>query len=532
MKFGTAVCLSLAIFLVACGGSSNNDGDSSNREKVIIRGKITYDLVPHANNGALDYANTSRSPVRMVSVQLLDSQGNLLQASNTDKKGNYSAEVPSNTDIRVRVNAQLSNDIANISVTDNTQGNALYTLIGDLIDSGGQDTTRDLHASSGWTGSNYGEERAAAPFAILDSVYQAVELLKATDPSVSLPALELRWSVKNTRTLSADVSKGEIGATHFDGTNIFILGEEDVDTDEYDNSVILHEFGHYIEKALFRRSSVGGLHTRKDQLDSRTAFSEGWCNAFATIASKSDIYSDSVGKAQSSGGKYSIEENTIANLGWYSVNSINQIIYDIYDSNSDDNDNISLGFTPIYQAMISDEYRNASALTNIYTFADVLKNRLPINDSGAIEDLMRAHNIFGTGSYAIGETNDGGQSISLPVYHDLTVGAKVNVCSNKTPKIFNGIGVRRLLKLEVSQDGSYNILAQKTRGRINSDPDIIIYKNGSEVFRLESSSVDIENRDSVQLKAGDYILEFYDANNLRFVSGRAGGLSCFDVSVL
>ncbi|WP_086929380.1 carboxypeptidase-like regulatory domain-containing protein [Agarilytica rhodophyticola] len=530
MKFAAALCVLPAIFVVACGGGGSESSNSNNSQTVTIQGKVTYDFVPHTSGGALDYNNTSRRPVPSARIQLLDSDGNTLDGSSTDADGNYQAEVPANAEVRVRVLAQFDSQFANISVTDNTRGNALYVLDGELRNSGNSNSNRDLHAASGWTGSGYGNERAAAPFAILDSVYQAVKLVQTADSNVSLPALEMRWSVNNIAVVSQNAASGRIGTSKFDGTNIFILGHEDNDTDEYDRSVIQHEFGHYLERTLFRLDSEGGRHSRRDQLDSRVAFSEGWSNAFAAMASSSTTYQDSMRKAQASGFRYSLENNTIANLGWYSENSVSQIVYDIYDSDSDSSDNISLGFTPIYQAMRSDEYRRGTAVTNIYSFTDALKNRLPINDAGAIDDLMEANDIFGTGPFGIGETNNGGQSISLPVYHELSVGAKVNLCSDKVPQVFNGIGVRRLVRLNISQNDDYTIRAEKTRGRINTNPNMRIYRNGSQILELDSSVVDIESRDDVQLDAGDYLIELFDLNNMTFGSN-PGGLSCFDLSI-
>src|SRR5690606_40072898 len=53
----------------------------------------------------------------------------------------------------------------------------------------------------------------------------------------------------------------------FVGDVIYLLGAENVDTDEFDTHVILHEWAHYFEKALSRTDTIGGMHQYADYLD-------------------------------------------------------------------------------------------------------------------------------------------------------------------------------------------------------------------------------------------------------------------------
>ena len=103
---------------------------------------------------------------------------------------------------------------------------------------------RDLHAAHGWTGQSYGETRSAAPFAILDNIYTAIQSFAAVDPNIDFPELEVHWSTRN-RSAFGNLSDGSIGSSayHRDGDSgsIFILGQENVDTDEYDQHIIIHE---------------------------------------------------------------------------------------------------------------------------------------------------------------------------------------------------------------------------------------------------------------------------------------------------
>src|SRR5690606_27529101 len=114
------------------------------------------------------------------------------------------------------------------------------------------------------------------------------------------PPLELRWSPKN-KTAYGDASLGEIGTTYYGGDAIYILGDENNDTDEYDRHVILHEWGHYVEMAFSRSDSIGGDHGYSDKLDMRVALSEGFANAFSAMMLDDPSYRDTSGAQQAAG---------------------------------------------------------------------------------------------------------------------------------------------------------------------------------------------------------------------------------------
>lgn len=64
---------------------------------------------------------------------------------------------------------------------------------------------------------------------------------------------------------------------------LFILGGisgnvKTADTDHFDNSVILHEYGHFLEDVYSNTKSPGGSHNGNFVIDPRLAWSEGWAN--------------------------------------------------------------------------------------------------------------------------------------------------------------------------------------------------------------------------------------------------------------
>ncbi|KAI1692194.1 hypothetical protein DdX_21391 [Ditylenchus destructor] len=85
-------------------------------------------------------------------------------------------------------------------------------------------------------------------------------------PATAFPSLKVFWSVNNTNA-SGSIALGQIGTTFFvgrsSGAEIYVLGKEDVDTDEFDAPVIAHEWGHYYQASFSRDDSTGGAHSHE-----------------------------------------------------------------------------------------------------------------------------------------------------------------------------------------------------------------------------------------------------------------------------
>jgi hypothetical protein len=142
-------------------------------------------------------------------------------------------------------------------VLNNTNGNALYVLDSATFSSGVTNQTKNLLAGSGWGGTSYTGTRSAAPFAILDTLLSAARFVADNgDATLDLPELEAFWSPQNNST-AGDVTLGQIESTLYTtavaggpAAGIYVLGDENVDTDEYDQHVLAHEFQHFLENAL------------------------------------------------------------------------------------------------------------------------------------------------------------------------------------------------------------------------------------------------------------------------------------------
>ena len=556
----------MALSLVACGGGSGGSASvapppvsvaptptsaptpiptpspaplptiTSNVTQVTLSGKITFDNVPYQPTGlGLDYTAIVQEPARGVVVKLMNASNEILDETLTDETGRYEFTVEAGSDVRVQADAQLLAPSGrrdwDVKVTDNTSGNALYVLAGSLQSSGTSlSQTRNLNAPSGWGGTRYDSDRAAAPFAILNSIYQSIKTIEAVDGQAVFPALELRWS-SNNRAVFGERSQGFIGSSSFvrDENAIYVLGAEDNDTDEYDPHVIIHEWGHYFEENLSRLDSMGGLHSLSAKLDPRLAFSEGWSNALAAVITGDPEYKDSFGISQNSSLLIDFENLDRNNKGWFNEASVTSIIYDIFDSSSDDADRISAGFAPIYEAVTAPAFRDANAFATIFSFSESLLNLNNISVSD-YRELLDEQLIASSDALGMGEDNNGSIESALPVYKEAIInGEAVEVCSVDDAGNFNRLGNREAVFFDIPQDGNYIISMSLTSGDDQRDPDFNLWQSGEIVIAVQTSMKG-EERFSGQLQTGRYVAETYDFFNLNGTSSTRGD-GCFDFQV-
>ena len=510
------------------GGTGGGTGGS-----VTISGAVTFDLVPsNTSTSGLNYNATTQEPARGVVVEVLDSGGTILFSDVTDDAGNYSFTVDSGTNVRIRAKAQMlqtSGAQWDVRVIDNTSSDSLYAIQGALSSSGTADSTRNLHAASGWGGSSYTSQRAAAPFAILNPIYDTVQKFAAVDPDIVFPLARFGWSINN-RAAAGNPALGEISTSSYVGNGqIFILGDDNSDTDEYDDHVVIHEWGHYYEDQISRADSIGGPHGSADRLDMRVAMGEGWGNALSAIITDDPFYRDSFGNQQSQGFSINVENNSYVNEGWFNEGSVQSIIYDIYDGDDDGADALSLGLGPIHAALNNPDYINNTFFTSIFLFLDQVKSDEPASVS-AIDALSAAQDINGTGPTGVGETNNGGIAASLPVYKTVTVnGPAVEVCSLNDAGTFNKLVNRDFLQFTTASSGALTIVMTRTSGSTVSDPDLFIFRNGTPVASGTSAAQGTETV-TATLAAGDYVIDAYDFNNTG-QSAQPTSDTCFDFSI-
>ena len=496
-------------------------------DTVRVSGRVSFARVPYQSDGiGLDYSQEREEPVREANYRVRNGAGDILLTGKTGSDGSYAFNYPVNSQFRLEILAHLEKTDASLGwyvrVVDNANANSLYVLQSSLLNSGASDFAVNLHAASGWTGSGYGETRAAAPFAILDSLYKIHQKLRAAGVELQLPQPDVHWSITNNNTSYFDLA----------GQFIEILGRENVDTDEYDEHVIVHEWRHYFENRVSRGDILGGSHSDANRLEIRTALSEGIGNGWAGYILDDPIYRDALGNRQGTGFKIDLESAPIGQPGWYRESSVQQIFYDLLDSENEGADQISLPLSTLMAVWQSDEYIQQASLTGIHAFKAALDAIAPAYSAG-FEALLANQNVDGSGFFAAGETNNAGLSNVLPIYAQQTADAPVVVlCSDNTQGELNRVGNRQLVQINIGSAGNYQLRADRRSGILPSDPNFVVYLGGK---RITSGGVgqSLEaNREAavLTLQPGIYVVDLHDFSNVDNDLS-SGGNACFGFSV-
>jgi len=475
---------------------------------VNISGTILYERVHPTHlgtNSSLNFSNITQEPAKQVLVEAINEQSNTVNSTYTDTQGNYFlSNLNSNSNIKIRVYAKMFKQSAwDVKVIDNVNRDSLYVIEGNLATTGFKDTVRNLVASA--------SNKSSPPFAILGSVYQAMQKVRAIDENVQFPPLKMNWSTRN-------ISSG----TYYDGIdNIVLQGDQQGDSDEYDDHIIIHEWGHFLEQKISRADNIGGPHGTDERLDIRVAFGEGFGNALSAIVTDDPIYFDTLGR--NSGWNMNIENAPHETPGWFSEASIQRILYDLYDTPRDKGDNLDLGFQPIYKTLTTGQ-KTTPAFTSLFSFITELKKDNPdatsrIDEVVANENIATIEDSYGSNRISNLEEDD------LPLYRELTLNTTIkNVCTkNSNNQNYNKLSNHKYIRFTINENNTYPIQIKQSNGR-DSDPEFTLFKTSPfENFSTQESGVAGVEKVSLALTSGDYILDIYDANKRT--------KACFNVSV-
>jgi len=445
------------------GTADGSQEDSGPSPTLLLEGLLWFDRVPQAYSASdprdpdtrdarLDYGATIRRPIRGARVELLDSAGYVLAETVSEDDGSYRfADWSGSATVKVRVHAEMLEPP--VRVEDNTASDTVYRLESELVDATQQDLL-DLHATSGWGGSSYTGARAAAPFAILDTLYTVTNALRA-HRDFELPPLAVYWSPKN-REVDGRVRRGRVGGTYWDDdiNTIVLLGDENEDTEEFDEQVIVHEWAHYLFTVALghRDDSLGGSHSDGEILDGRIAFEEGFANALPSmLLPNAPPYACTWGDGQSRGFFERQEPNLVddPSPGWFSQTSVTTILWDLFDADAEPFDQVTLGFGPLWDVVV-DHLTATDGIVTLFPFIHGLKMAHP-DQAAAIDALLLHHGIDPVvDDYGTGQTGDGGFGGNLPIFHDLVPNQgplTVTLRGDDDEDIFNKASANRFVRL-------------------------------------------------------------------------------------
>jgi len=215
--------------------------------------------------------------IRHAIIDLLDADGNILDTTVTSESGRFAFApiIPDKYDIRIVAKVDESY-ISGFEIAD--LNGRIHAVTFSSIE-GDDPYQLDLMQDTPFAGA----------FNLLDVITASAEFAKQ------------RLGV-NVNNLSVYWQKGSNNGTYYctgsdifqceQGEGIYVLSErsgkpKNDDTDEFDDDVIMHEFGHYLLERFAVDDSLGGEHHFvQNDSDMRLAWSEGW-GAFLPTAIKS-----------------------------------------------------------------------------------------------------------------------------------------------------------------------------------------------------------------------------------------------------
>ena len=271
-----------------------------------VAGQIKYQKFTFVKDKkALDKPQGSMQPVRFATVEAISSKDykTVLGKATTGEDGKYKITFRNSTNAPsyfVRVSA--ASDKLQQQVMKSPANKDVYTYTSSAVSTSvPEQTNLNLEIK---------EADGAGAFNIWDVTVSANAYAKKFTGSAP-PKLDIYWpSIKDGDTWGSWFSNDNPGQIHISGCT-----KCEYDPDEWDGTVIAHEYGHFVMAKFSTDDSPGGNHQVHVRSEPRLALSEGWATFFAGAALSLDYYydTDDDGKVKSpdskksSGTLYSIE---------------------------------------------------------------------------------------------------------------------------------------------------------------------------------------------------------------------------------
>ncbi len=312
----TLFLLAVSLLFSSCGGGGGggDGGAAVTPEQAACTTNQTFSPATTVSGTAVYYYRPTHASTHILSgnpvsdtiaaaeVVVKDSAGNTVQCSNVDSSGNISLTLPrSAATYTVSVNSRASNSLLKASVLSDINSN-LYYSISKTISLDGSSATHNLGQITAYARQSESSAIEGAAFNILKKLYQANAYIRTqiSQPSWVAEKVSVYWKAGFNPYSYYGFPSSPLSFYVSGERKLYILGglSGDVktsDTDHFDNSIILHEYGHFLEDVYSKSDSPGGSHNGNSITDPRLAWSEGWGNFIQAAVQGTNYYSDSSG---------------------------------------------------------------------------------------------------------------------------------------------------------------------------------------------------------------------------------------------
>lgn len=355
----SAFCVLIIIALCGCGSSGGGGSTSPSTAPVpycsnIISYSGGITITGHAYYQYRDNGNgaiTSSKPIRYAEVRVTDSAGTLIQCGETDSSGAFSLSLPSSGIMAtITVASRADNSTVKAYILESPTANTFHGI--------SQSVTLDSSKSIGNLTALATGSLEGGAFNILDKIVDANNFLRSQTSGCS-GTFSNCVAVTVAPLVTVYWAKGVNPSTYFNISSplsfylpserqLYILGGvngdvDSSDTDHFDDSIIIHEYGHFIEDVYSKSDSPGGQHTGNTILDPRLAWGEAWANYFQAIVTGNPVYRDTFGTTEGTSGVYfnenlesgTIDATTTSAEGNFREFSITRALIDYTDSTNE-----------------------------------------------------------------------------------------------------------------------------------------------------------------------------------------------------
>ena len=241
-----------------------------------VRGRAVYEDLKQTTTGLA--AMPTELPIRFADVEVQRVEdGFKLGEGDTKQDGSFDLFFmpPGPSGYRVVVLTRQDNRVVKQTVRNDQ--NEIYAIASEDFEESAPDQT-DLRLVAA-------TDEAGPAFNIFDVGVKGGALVRSTHGKVP-PALSWLWTAGKKGSCGANVSC-------FDGGLISVLSIA-ADPDEYDDLVLLHEYGHFWQSEFSGDDSPGGSHSSSNRVDPRLAWGEGSATFFGNLAGATSLYLDTV----------------------------------------------------------------------------------------------------------------------------------------------------------------------------------------------------------------------------------------------
>ncbi|MCK6596961.1 MAG: hypothetical protein L6Q37_01240 [Bdellovibrionaceae bacterium] len=313
--------LSLLFVIVNCqknGGSSSSNATTEIPESsvchesksfpnhVTLTGSAVYFYRPvnsvYTSHGYIKVlsGNPVSDAISYAEINLLDSNSNIIQCGTTNLDGSFSIDIPKDSGtLTLRIYSRAYNARIKTSILEDPTSNKPYFIEKSFNIASVNVNAGEIQAMARQSESSKME---GAAFHILKTIYYANEYLKTqlSDNSWVSDKVSVYWKAGFNPYSYYGYPDSLISFYKPGEHKLFILGgyNGDVaksDTDHFDKSVILHEYGHFLEDVYGKTDSPGGYHNGDAVIDPRLAWSEGFANFVQAAILGKNYYLDTSG---------------------------------------------------------------------------------------------------------------------------------------------------------------------------------------------------------------------------------------------